>query len=230
MRLFRPSGSASWAPRWAAVVLFAALCAVIAYWVLRISQPAVRIAPADTLAGSQTEISTARAQALFGAAGASDTPVVEPVSSDFHVVGVIADQARGAAIISIEGRPGAAYGVGMAIDDQHTLESVSAEEVVILRGSERIHVAAPALSSAAILTSGQPEDDAQGNSQPAVQPAVQLLPLPPAGAAAAVQGEDEARPEAETAPGTVQAGAETPPPGRSEEAFMRPRINRDDAG
>lgn len=179
MRLFPSAGGARWAPRLLSVLLFALLCAIVAYWALRLLEPPVRIAPSGSLAAAEAVGSLGPAQTLFGRAGTSDAPVARALASNFKVLGVIADTERGAAIISIDGRPAEAYGVGMQIDDNHKLKAVSAREVVILRGGEEIRVDAPALTDIAILTSGPaaaaaPEQDG-GPPRP-----VQRRPQPPA--------------------------------------------------
>ncbi|MBE0594906.1 MAG: hypothetical protein IH616_21185, partial [Gemmatimonadales bacterium] len=91
MRLFPSAGGARWAPRLLSVLLFALLCAVIAYWGLRLLEPPVRIAPSGSLAATETVASLGPAQNLFGRTGANDGPVAQAVSSNFKVLGVIAD-------------------------------------------------------------------------------------------------------------------------------------------
>jgi len=188
MRLFPSAGGARWAPRLLSVLLFALLCAVVAYWALRLLEPPVRIAPSGSLAAAETVASLGPAQTLFGRTGGNDAPVAQAISSNFKVLGVIADNERGAAVISVEGRPPQAFGVGMQIDDNHKLGSVSSSEVVILRGSEEIHVDAPALTDMAILTSGPTPGTPVGDES---RPAPPLRPLPPAGAAAATPEQDD---------------------------------------
>ncbi len=188
MRLFPSAGGARWAPRLLSVLLFALLCAIVAYWALRLLEPPVRIAPSGSLAAAEAVGSLGPAQTLFGRAGTSDAPVARALASNFKVLGVIADTERGAAIISIDGRPAEAYGVGMQIDDNHKLKAVSAREVVILRGGEEIRVDAPAITDIAILTSGP----APGSPRPADgRPAPPPRPLPPAGAAAAAAAPEQ---------------------------------------
>lgn len=188
MRLFPSASGARWAPRLLSILLFALLCAIVAYWALRLFEPPVRIAPSGSLAAAETVTSLGPAQTLFGRAGGNDAPVAQAISSNFKVLGVIADNERGAAVISIEGRPPQAFGVGMRIDDNHKLKAVSANEVVIQRGSEEIHVEAPALTDVAILSSGPAPGAA---SEPDSRPAPPPRPLPPSGAAAATPEPDD---------------------------------------
>src|SRR5690606_24578830 len=143
MRLFPSAGGARWAPRVLSVLLFALLCAIVAYWALRLLEPPVRIAPSGSLAAAETVASLGPAQTLFGRTGTAAAPVAQAVASNFKVLGVIADAERGAAIISIDGGPPEAFGAGMQIDDNHKLKAVSAKEVIVLRGSEEIRLDAP---------------------------------------------------------------------------------------
>ncbi len=191
MRLFPSAGGARWAPRLLSVLLFALLCAVVAYWALRLFEPPVRVAPSGSLAATGAVASLGPAHTLFGRTGTNDGPVVQAISSSFKVLGVIADTERGAAVISVEGRPAEAFGVGMRIDDNHRLKTVTATEVVILRGDEEIRVEAPALTDIAILTAGPASGAA---SAPDSRPAPPMRPLPPAGAAAAVPEQAAPRP------------------------------------
>ncbi len=191
MRLFPSAGGARRAPRLVSVLLFALLCAVIAYWMLRLLEPPVRIAPSGSLAAAETIASLGPAQTLFGRAGAGEGPVVQAVASNFKVLGVIADTQRGAAIIAVDGGAAEVFGVGMQIDDTHRLKSVSATEVVIQRGAEEIRIDAPAQSDVAILSSG-PAPGAPGAADSRPMPPAR--PLPPSGAAAAVREQDAPRP------------------------------------
>ena len=81
MRLFPSAGGARWAPRLLSVLLFALLCAVIAYWALRLFEPPVRIAPSGSLAATGNVASLGPAHNLFGRTGACTGPVVEAISS-----------------------------------------------------------------------------------------------------------------------------------------------------
>lgn len=193
MRLFPSAGGARWAPRVLSVLLFALLCAIVAYWALRLLEPPVRIAPSGSLAAAETVASLGPAQTLFGRTGAAPTPVAQAVASNFKVLGVIADIERGAAIISVDGQPPVAYGVGMEIDGKHTIKAVTAREVVILRDGEELRLEAPPLTDVAILTSGPAPGSTVGDD---ARPAPPPRPLPPAGAAAArpEQAEAPARP------------------------------------
>ncbi len=190
MRLFPSAGGARWAPRVLSVLLFALLCAIVAYWALRLLEPPVRIAPSGSLAAAETVASLGPAQTLFGRTGTAAAPVAQAVASNFKVLGVIADAERGAAIISIDGGPPEAFGAGMQIDDNHKLKAVSAKEVIVLRGSEEIRLDAPPLTDIAILTSGPAPDTGGAAARPAPPP----RPLPPAGAAAAQPEQGEAPP------------------------------------
>lgn len=199
MRLFPSAGGARWAPRLFSILLFALLCAVIAYWALRLFEPPVRIAPSGSLAATGAVASLGPAQNLFGRTGAGNAPVAQAISSNFKVLGVIADTERGAAVISVEGRPAEAFGVGMQIDDNHQLKAVSPTEVVILRGNEEIRLEAPALTDIAILTSGPAAGAASADN---ARPAPPMRPLPPAGAAAAPAEQEAPRPVVRRPPAT----------------------------
>jgi len=180
MRIVQSAGSGRWAPRLASLVLFALLCAIVAYWSMRLLEPPVRIAPAGSLAGRDLSAGLPQAATLFGRAGAGDGAVARAVASNFKLLGLIADPDRGAAILSVDGRPAEAFGVGAKIDDTHTLKSVDRSGAVISHGAEEIRLDAPETASLDILTSGP----APGGGTPPGAVAPPARPLPPSGAAA----------------------------------------------
>lgn len=187
MRLLPSTGGTRRVTRSLSVLLFALLCATVAYWALQLLAPAVRIAPAGSLAGAEAATSPGLAQALFGRTGAATTEAApaQAGATDIKVLGVIASTERGAAVISVDGRPAEAIGVGDRIDDTHRLKAVSAREVVVVRNDEtELRVPAPEPPDVAILTSGPAPGASPAREAPPPRP------LPPAGAAAAAAGDN----------------------------------------
>jgi general secretion pathway protein C len=189
------------------VLLFAALCAIVAGWALQLLAPRAPIAPAGAVARAQPPTDLSAAGQLFGGLpravdAASEGP------SNIQVAGVLAAGPRGVALLAIDGKPAKPFAVGESVTDGMTVRSVTGETVELERGGQPMRLAAPARASLAVLTSGpqRPTDGAGASS--ATTPPVALPPLPPralppAGAAATAP---------EPAPPPPQAGIGAPPP------------------
>lgn len=173
----------------ASVVLFALLCAVVAYWVLQWLAPQSPVAPnasstpalpADPMAATQ----------LFGL-DKGPGPVAARVTN-IQVIGIAASGRSSAAILSVDGKPARAFAIGEKVSEGTTLSMVRAEGVEIERDGTKIQLAAPPRPDLAILTSGVGKTrgaDTQAAAQTPVptqpmQPGVPAQPAAPAGAVA----------------------------------------------
>jgi general secretion pathway protein C len=203
-----------WGPAIATLVALAVLAALIVYWAMQLMAPAVTIAPSGSLVKMSGAIDTSASRRLFGDASNKPATLARRASVDVKVNGVLASDYRAAAILSIDGQPAKAYGVGEEIEEDFFIESITSEEVVLDRDGEEIRVDVPeANRDISILTSGKNDDGAtaapastsavrQGNrvnansrsrvrrpgarrGTSASRPALQPRRLPPSGAAAA---------------------------------------------
>ncbi len=145
------------------LVLFAALCALLAHWVLTLSSLRSLSVPHEARVAQTEALETGAAVTLFGG-GPQSGP------RDVQVAGVVADLAdgSGAAIVSIDGGPPQAIRAGKALSPSLKLVEIKARSVVVERNGVRQEIALPASAVAGISPAGR-------NA---------LLSLPPSGAAA----------------------------------------------
>jgi general secretion pathway protein C len=191
------------------VLLFAALCAIVAGWALQLLAPRAPIAPAGAVAQAQPPTDLAAAGQLFGGAPRpADTVAAGP--SNIQVTGVLAAGPRGVALLAIDGRPAKPFAVGEAVLEGTTVRAVSADAVELERAGRPLRLAAPARGSLEVLTSGPQRGSAPvaATAQPAGVSLLPARPLPPAGAAAGGAAET-APPPGAAAPSAVPG----PPPG-----------------
>ncbi|MGD7480639.1 type II secretion system protein N, partial [Ralstonia pseudosolanacearum] len=144
------------------LVLFAALCALLAHWVLTLSSLRSLSVPREARVAQTEALETGAAVTLFGG-GPQSGP------RDVQVAGVVADlvDGSGAAIVSIDGGPPQAIRAGKALSPSLKLVEIKARAVVIERNGVRQEIALPASAVAGV--------------SPAARNAPQ--PLPPSGAA-----------------------------------------------
>lgn len=182
MRRMVLSAPSLWWPRLAAFVLAALAAASAAVWGLRIAAPvqASSIAAVATPAVPPDAVAVARA--LGGAAGAGDSsaavqaaPVLE--SARFALMGVVAQpNAKGAALVSVDGKPAKPYTVGAVVVDGWTLQSVQGRRATLARNGAEMVLELPALVQAPLGVSAP--------AVPAAAPAVAAAPAAKAAVAA----------------------------------------------
>jgi general secretion pathway protein C len=203
------------------VLLFAALCAIVAGWALQLLAPRAPIAPGGAVAQAQAPADLSAASQLFGGVPRPADAVAD-APSNIQVAGVLAAGPRGVALLVIDGRPAKPFAVGEPVSDGMTVRSVTGDTVELERGGRPMRLAAPARPSLAVLTSG-PQRTTGGAGASAVPsappPGLPPLPpraLPPAGAAATAS--DPVQPP----PGQPPAGnfAPGPPPAMPQGAMQ----------
>ena len=123
-----------WAVRLATLVLWLLAAGSCVYWGLRM---APRAAPAAVAAAARQPFAAdpAAVGRLLGAspvlASAAGQPTVS-LASRFNLQGVVASRSnRGAALISVDGKPPRPYRVGSPIDEGLVLQSVDRRRAVI---------------------------------------------------------------------------------------------------
>lgn len=203
----RALGWQAWA---ASLLLFALLCAVVAYWSVLLLAPRSPLAPSGSVVDSRALPELRQAASVFGLDG-SAAPSAQ--AANIQVSGIVAAGARGSAILAVDGKPPKAYAVGEAIGPGQRVAAVRSDAVVIADGDAQIELPAPPAASIAVLTSGPnpnapradaPAQFAPAGTAPGVSPAAapaglpQFFPrpaaAPPAPAATVLQKQPDARP------------------------------------
>jgi general secretion pathway protein C len=168
------------------VLLFAALCAIVAGWALQLLAPRAPIAPGGAVAQAQAPVDLRQAGLLFGGAPSVAGNTAPPPPSNILVTGVLAAGPSGVALLAIDGKPARPFHVGERVSEGLAVVSVSADTVELDRGGVAVRLPAPARGSIAILTSGpQPNATAAGGElappivrPPAVAPSAPMRPPP----------------------------------------------------
>jgi general secretion pathway protein C len=195
-----------------AFVIWAAVAASVTFWGLRLlvispRTPGHAVAVADGVAAS------ADVTRLLGSAPkqlVSQTPVSSPeVGARFRLAGVMAPKpkaqstsAQGVALISVDGKPARAFGVGARIDGDLMLQAVSLRSASIgsAQGAAAVVLELPPLPPAATgslppLVSGMTELPLVRPSP--LPPRPQSQPVPPLGAPAKQPVPDTVSPQSQ---------------------------------
>ena len=110
----------SWIPPFLTVFVWALVGASAVGWALRLSEPAPQALPAATPAVVQV-----RPAAITKWLGAPESPAAEAVSSArYALLGVIAQGARGVALLAVDGQAPKPYLVGTLIHEGLVLKAV----------------------------------------------------------------------------------------------------------
>jgi general secretion pathway protein C len=114
-------------PQFASFLLFIALCMSLAYWVLQATKPPMRAVAALGPKGAPP-LAMDAAAALFGGSAAA--------ASNYQLKGIVADNQgqRSAAILSVDGKPAVALGVGGVLAPGVTVEEIFTRHVVLRDG------------------------------------------------------------------------------------------------
>lgn len=205
----RKASSVNLWPSLASLLLFAGLCAITAFWALQLLAPKPAVAPTET-AADQRGVGDSRAVLeLFGApVVAGGIPVA--VVSNIQVVGITAGDAKGSAILAVDGTPGRFYAIGSNISDGVKLVAVKSASVVIERAGARSELPAPAVGNLSVLSSGVGKAR-QSNANPASPP--------PFGAAAVNTVMPPLSAPSPAAPGAMPAQAAPLAPGQVSPMF-----------
>ncbi len=185
------------APAFLALLLFAALCASLAYWLLQWFAPAPRAvaAPPET---ARAMPPVAAASALFGGR-AQDSG-----GAQVQLRGILQAGKASVAIIAAEGKPARALGVDAEVLPGLTIREIGARTVVLAgRGAER-ELTLPAFAAQEGGTT------VQAVGAPA-EPAPQPQPAAPAAAQPSSAGSSEGGSSAAGAGGRAGITPEPPP-------------------
>lgn len=158
-------------------LLFIALCASIAYWALQLFKPPLRPVTAPPRVAT-ADVNTDAAAVLFGG-----RPGKVAVASNYQLKGLILSSNAGdsVAILSVDGKPAQAVGVGMEVAPGVSVKEVHREHVLLSEGNAIKRVELPEsanlqvniASAAPVAIPGIPGPPASGTP-----PARQVSPPP----------------------------------------------------
>jgi general secretion pathway protein C len=194
--------------RLVSVLLFAALCAIMAGWALQLLAPKAPIAPGGAIAQAQAPLDLRQAGLLFGGAPSVAGNATPAPPSNIQVTGVLAAGPSGVALLAIDGKPARPFQVGDRVSDGLAVVSVSPDTVELDRGGVAVRLPAPARGSIAVLTSG-PQANADTSGGAPVPPIVRPAPAAPTAPMRALPAPTIF---AQPPPPQPPAGAPPPPP------------------
>jgi general secretion pathway protein C len=134
---------ASWTVRGATFALWLLAAATAAFWALKVGSGTITIAAPVTAGRAMAAVDPAAIARLLGsasplpAAGGTAAAPVATLASRFTLLGVAAEvrSGRGAAVISVDGKPARPYRVGSALDEGLVLQSVKGRQAVIAQAN-----------------------------------------------------------------------------------------------
>lgn len=141
-------GTSLWPARLAALLLSAAAAASAAYWGLKLSGPASGPAVAAVQAPEAALDTGLVARALGGSGAgvgvaAAGAPLAVAESARFVLVGVVDQQAGGAALIGVDGKAAKPVVVGAPVADGWTLRAVQGRSATLERSGTQLLLELP---------------------------------------------------------------------------------------
>ncbi len=216
------------------LLLLLALAGIVTYWATRLLAPPVAVAPSGSIGDAGSNPNLGPAVTVFGVPGAAVAAAAP--ATNIEVVGVAESGERGVAILSVDGKPAAAYAVGARLDDATTVVSVGIETVVLERRGRKLELKSPDRASLAVLSSGvgqtrdpnrpiPPAPTVPPPSAPVVQPAPATAPTSPVGTvpAPAMPGQPPSGPPTAPPPGIGPRGIGQAPSSPAAAQIRSPR-------
>lgn len=169
------------------IVMLAVVCAVAAYWVIKIVTPQPTSAPPPLAAPPPRDPDPTLAARMFGL-----VQVAQAVVSNIQVTGVFAAGSDSAAVLTVDGKPARTYVIGQEVAPGTTLVEVRSDAAVVESGGGRQELRVPPRPVTPMIagTSPAPAYSLQGNTLSAPggsSTGAPLMPRPPAAGAQAVQ-------------------------------------------
>lgn len=122
------------------MVMLAVVCAIGAYWGVKLLTPLPTAAPPPVVAPLPREPEPVLAARMFGLV---QQPAVQ-AATNIQVTGLFAAGRQSAALLAVDGKPPRAYVVGQRVSGDTVLAEVSAERVVLDTRGARQELPAPA--------------------------------------------------------------------------------------
>ena len=150
----------------------ALLCAILAYWTLRVLEPVPPLVAAGLVVSGPQEPDPRLAARMFGDLGAAAS-----AGLSVQVGGVAASGPRSSAVLSVDGKPARAYLIGQEVAPGTILVAVARDGVTIERSGVRSQFPVPPLATAR----SAPPAELEGGERPpgAVSAAVNPVSPPP---------------------------------------------------
>jgi general secretion pathway protein C len=178
------------------IVMLAIVCAIAAYWAIRIVTPQPTAAPPPLAAPPPRDPDPVLAARMFGLVQTAPTAVV----ANIQVAGVFAAGGDSSAVLIIDGKPARAYLIGQEVVEGTRLVEVRADGVVLEGAGGRQELKVPSRQVASFGGAPPPAFTLTGNTLSV--PSQPGGPPPPAPMDARnVPAADAGRPGAASAPG-----------------------------
>lgn len=166
------------AARLLTLLLFLLLIAICAYWALQILAPRPAIAPSASIGDASAAPNLDPAARLFGSTSASAISV-ESDAGNIQVSGIAEAGPEGVVILSIDGKPGQAYGVNASVADGTVVKSVGLDKVVLEQRGKLVELKTPTRASLDVLSSGIGKPRVPSDSSTAAPVPTRAVPPPP---------------------------------------------------
>jgi hypothetical protein len=160
------------------LLLFLLLIAICSYWALQILAPRPAIAPSASIGDAAAAPNLEPATVLFGSANAP-TAAAASGAGNIQVSGVAEAGPEGVVILSIDGKPGAAFGVNSTVTEGTVVKSVGLDKVVLEQRGKLIELKTPTRASLDILSSGVGKARAPSDGSTAAPVSTRTLAPPP---------------------------------------------------
>ena len=134
------------------LVMLAVVCAIGAYWAIRIMTPTPVNVPLAQIDSGPREADPVLAARMFGLVQAA------PVQTSLNVqaIGVFAAGPDSAAVLAVDGRPARVYLLNQEVEDGARLVAVDSNAVTIERGGVRREIALPVREAPNVVGSASP--------------------------------------------------------------------------
>lgn len=162
-----------WSRRLSSLVLFALLCAVLAYWVMQLRAPTPAIVPSGSVLPPPPVLDASLHARLFGGAVSANTSI------NIRVVGVVAPTigaAPGIALLTIDDKPPRAYSTGQTIAPGAVLREVHADRVVLDQGGAQTELSVPQARPGTASSQGATPPGMPASTPAVPPPAVGQMP------------------------------------------------------
>ena len=159
-------------------ILLAIVCAIAAYWAVKVMTPQPSAAPPPLAAPPPREPDAMLAARMFGLVQAPQARV----ATNVQVAGVFAAGKDSSAVLVVDGKPARVYLVGQEVAPGTKLAEVTSDTVVLASDGGRQEVRLPARPVAPLAAGGAPPPRAyvlEGNSLSTPPGGAAAMPVPP---------------------------------------------------